>query len=160
MPTVKNVGEPCAREPHARFDVAAGGNQTSRASTRRAVQAPPADPTVTGDQVADRAEVGVDGELVPRGVVAGGLVFEIASRAGAVARRDPRHVGQIHQRVSAVLVVPALGGRLATPHSGQGFGIYVYVLCTRRRRSVGRRRHSNRRTGGRFVAIAGRWLCG
>ncbi len=32
MPTVKNVGEPCAREPHARFEVAAGGNQTSRAS--------------------------------------------------------------------------------------------------------------------------------
>jgi hypothetical protein len=37
MPTVKNVGEPCAREPHARFEVAAGGNQTSRASTCRAV---------------------------------------------------------------------------------------------------------------------------
>jgi len=45
MPAVKNVGEPCAGEPHARFDVAAGGNQTSRASTRRAVQAPLADPT-------------------------------------------------------------------------------------------------------------------
>jgi hypothetical protein len=45
MPTVKNVGEPCAREPHARFEVAAGGNQTSRANTRRAVQAPLADPT-------------------------------------------------------------------------------------------------------------------
>jgi hypothetical protein len=25
MPTVKNVGEPCAGEPHARFEVAAGG---------------------------------------------------------------------------------------------------------------------------------------
>jgi hypothetical protein len=37
MPTVKNVGEPCAREPHARFEVPAGGNQTSRASSRRAV---------------------------------------------------------------------------------------------------------------------------
>jgi hypothetical protein len=45
MPAVKNVGEPCAGEPHARFDVAAGGNQTSRANTRRAVQAPLADPT-------------------------------------------------------------------------------------------------------------------
>jgi hypothetical protein len=33
MPTVKNVGEPCAGEPHARFEVAAGGNQTSRAQT-------------------------------------------------------------------------------------------------------------------------------
>ncbi len=33
MPTVKNVGEPCAGEPHARIDVAAGGNQTSRAHT-------------------------------------------------------------------------------------------------------------------------------
>jgi hypothetical protein len=46
MPAVKNVGEPCAGEPHARFEVAAGGNQTSRAGTRRAVQAPPVDPTV------------------------------------------------------------------------------------------------------------------
>jgi putative transposase len=45
MPTVKNVGEPCAREPHARFEVAAGGNQASRAITCRAAQAPLADPT-------------------------------------------------------------------------------------------------------------------
>jgi putative transposase len=45
MPTVKNVGEPCAGEPHARFDAAAGGNQASRASTCRAAQAPLADPT-------------------------------------------------------------------------------------------------------------------
>ncbi len=45
MPAVKNVGELCAGEPHAQFDVAAGGNQTSRASTRRAAQAPLADPT-------------------------------------------------------------------------------------------------------------------
>jgi hypothetical protein len=44
MPAVKNVGEPCAGEPHARFEVAAGGNQTSRSC--RAVQAPPADPPV------------------------------------------------------------------------------------------------------------------
>ena len=48
MPAAKNVGEPCAGEPHARFEVAAGGNQTSRASTRRAVQAPLADPTAAG----------------------------------------------------------------------------------------------------------------
>ena len=27
MPTVKNVGEPCAGEPHARIEVAAGGDQ-------------------------------------------------------------------------------------------------------------------------------------
>ena len=45
MPAVKNVGEPCAGEPHARFDVAAGGNQASRPAVRR--QAPPADPTAT-----------------------------------------------------------------------------------------------------------------
>jgi ketosteroid isomerase-like protein len=32
MPAVKNVGEPCAREPHARFEVAARGNQASRLS--------------------------------------------------------------------------------------------------------------------------------
>ena len=34
MPPVKNVGEPCAREPHARFEVAAGGNQASRQAVR------------------------------------------------------------------------------------------------------------------------------
>jgi hypothetical protein len=45
MPTVKNVGEPCAGEPHARFEVAAGGNQTSRLC--RAVQAPPVDPPLS-----------------------------------------------------------------------------------------------------------------
>ena len=35
MPAVKNVGEPCAGEPHARIDVAAGGNQTSRPAAPR-----------------------------------------------------------------------------------------------------------------------------
>ena len=63
MPAVKNVGEPCAREPHARFDVAAGGDQTSRANTRRAVQAPLADPTATegalGGCGRERASIGV-----------------------------------------------------------------------------------------------------
>ena len=33
---MNDVGEPCAGEPHARFDAAAGGNNASRASTRRA----------------------------------------------------------------------------------------------------------------------------
>jgi hypothetical protein len=60
MPTAKNVGEPCAGEPHARFEVAAGGNQNSRASTRRAVQAPLADPTEAGPRWYIR------GELAPR----------------------------------------------------------------------------------------------
>src|SRR5688500_17560403 len=46
MPAVKNVGEPCAGEPHARFEVAAGGNRASRAITCRAVQAPPVDPPI------------------------------------------------------------------------------------------------------------------
>jgi hypothetical protein len=45
MPPVKNVGEPCAGEPHARFDAAAGGNQASRQA--RTAPAPPADPTAT-----------------------------------------------------------------------------------------------------------------
>src|SRR3954465_4863555 len=44
MPAVKNVGEPCAGEPHARFEVAAGGNRTSRAITRRGAPAPPPAP--------------------------------------------------------------------------------------------------------------------
>src|SRR6266511_3591092 len=45
MPAVKNVGEPCAGEPHARFEVAAGGNLASRHC--RAALAPPADPTLS-----------------------------------------------------------------------------------------------------------------
>src|SRR3954468_3824457 len=51
MPAVKNVGEPCAGEPHARLEVAAGGNRTSRAITCRAAQAPPVDPPI---RVAER----------------------------------------------------------------------------------------------------------
>ncbi len=41
MPTVKNVGEPCAGEPHARFDAAAGGNQASRHNAARPRRLPP-----------------------------------------------------------------------------------------------------------------------
>src|SRR5712691_8921281 len=44
MPAVKNVGEPCAGEPHARFEVAAGGNRNQSAIAVRN-WAPPADPT-------------------------------------------------------------------------------------------------------------------
>src|SRR6266540_762750 len=36
MPAVKNVGEPCAGEPHARFEVAAGGNLRQSALPRGA----------------------------------------------------------------------------------------------------------------------------
>jgi hypothetical protein len=42
------VGGARASLASTRFDVAAGGDQTSRASTRRAVQAPPVDPTIGG----------------------------------------------------------------------------------------------------------------
>jgi len=45
MPAVKNVGEPCAGEPHARFEAAAGGNRNQSAIAVRN-WAPPADPTV------------------------------------------------------------------------------------------------------------------
>jgi Group II intron, maturase-specific domain len=51
-PTVENVGEPCAREPHARFEVAAGGNQASRQG--RAAQAPLADPTTPRHDLPDQ----------------------------------------------------------------------------------------------------------
>src|SRR5712691_7981213 len=44
MPAVKDVGEPCAGEPHARFEVAAGGNRNQSAIVVRN-WAPPADPT-------------------------------------------------------------------------------------------------------------------
>ena len=44
MPAVKDVGEPCAGEPHARFEAAAGGNRNQSATAARN-WAPPADPT-------------------------------------------------------------------------------------------------------------------
>ena len=47
MPAVKNVGEPCAGEPHARFEVAAGGIWRSVGDAARAL-APPADPPELG----------------------------------------------------------------------------------------------------------------
>jgi len=46
MPAVNGVGEPCAGEPHARIEVAAGGNRNQSATAARRV-APPADPTET-----------------------------------------------------------------------------------------------------------------
>jgi hypothetical protein len=48
MPTVKDVGEPCAGEPHARFEVAAGGNRNQSAIAARN-WAPPADPTARNE---------------------------------------------------------------------------------------------------------------
>ena len=46
MSAEKNVGEPCAGEPHARFEVAVGGNQASRAHTAaRPRRLPPTLPT-------------------------------------------------------------------------------------------------------------------
>jgi hypothetical protein len=33
MPAVKDVGEPCAGEPHARFEAAGGGNVPTQPST-------------------------------------------------------------------------------------------------------------------------------
>ena len=44
MPAVKGVGEPCAGEPHARIEVAAGGNRKKVGIAARN-WAPPADPT-------------------------------------------------------------------------------------------------------------------
>ena len=41
MPGVKNAGEPCAREPHARFEVAAGGNHAQSAKPRERWRLPP-----------------------------------------------------------------------------------------------------------------------
>ena len=61
MPAVKNVGEPCAGEPHARFEVAAGGNQASR--LRRAAQAPPADLTGATVTTTDMVPVAIDTSL-------------------------------------------------------------------------------------------------
>src|SRR4051794_30824929 len=81
MPTVKSVGEPCAREPHARFEVAAGGNQASRLV--RAAPAPLADPTLTPSARAladSRAESGLT-----RSVSAGGAETGRARRRTTTA---------------------------------------------------------------------------
>ena len=56
MPAVKDVGEPCAGEPHARIEVAAGGNRNQSATAARN-WAPPADPT-TLDGITTKMEVG------------------------------------------------------------------------------------------------------
>ena len=45
---VNDVGEPCAGEPHARFDAAAGGNPGPVGQAVRS-RTPPADPTREGD---------------------------------------------------------------------------------------------------------------
>jgi hypothetical protein len=44
MPAVNGVGEPCAGEPHARIEVAAGGIWR-RVQHAKTALAPPADPT-------------------------------------------------------------------------------------------------------------------
>jgi hypothetical protein len=44
MPAVNGVGEPCAGEPHARIEVAAGGIWC-RVQLAETALAPPADPT-------------------------------------------------------------------------------------------------------------------
>src|SRR6266536_386443 len=53
MPAVKDVGEPCAGEPHARFEVAAGGNRNQSAIAARN-WAPPADPTARTSSMTPR----------------------------------------------------------------------------------------------------------
>ena len=53
MPAVKGVGEPCAGEPHARFEVAAGGDRCQSATAARRL-APPADPTREEYLIVDR----------------------------------------------------------------------------------------------------------
>jgi hypothetical protein len=62
MPAAKNVGEPCAGEPHARFEVAAGGNQdqlgqheprSPGASRRPYIDAKPPAPNRPGEVIAN-----------------------------------------------------------------------------------------------------------
>ena len=65
-----------------------------------------------GDQVGDRAEVGVDRELVAVQVVAGGLIFEVARSAGSVAGRYPRDGGEADPRVRLLLNVRVRDWRL------------------------------------------------
>ena len=72
MPAVKGVGEPCAGEPHARFEVAAGGDRCQSATAARRV-APPADPTETS------ALAYVQGDRLGQPV--GGLVFRRCRRS-------------------------------------------------------------------------------
>ncbi len=89
---MKNVGEPCAGEPHARFDAAAGGNQASRLD--RAAPAPPADPTATGRVLGPRlrrearsASGGADARF------RAGLALPTNARAGTVWRLLLRSLG-------------------------------------------------------------------
>jgi hypothetical protein len=45
LPAVNDVGEPCAGEPHARFDEGAGGDPVPLAVTAHRADEPPAYPT-------------------------------------------------------------------------------------------------------------------
>jgi len=58
------------------------------------------------------AEVGVDRQLVAIQVVAGGLIFEVAERAGSVAGGDPRDVGEADRQVRLSVVSRLLGRRV------------------------------------------------
>ncbi len=58
MPAVNGVGEPCAGEPHARIEVAAGGIWR-RVQHAKTALAPPADPTCA-------QSVGGDAYLIQR----------------------------------------------------------------------------------------------
>jgi hypothetical protein len=63
-------------------------------------------------------EMGVGGELVPRGVLAGGLILEVTERARAAAAGDPHHVGEVHRRLSA-LVIGFAAGQVASSVGGE-----------------------------------------
>ena len=93
MPTEKNVGEPCAGKPLARFDAAAGGNQASRAhAAARPRRLPPtlpvkSQPTVATEQLLlSLPRVGAPGPLGPRYRQDRGAATHVL-RAAPAARR-------------------------------------------------------------------------
>ena len=109
------------------------------------------------DQVGDRAEVRVDGQLVAVQVVAGGLIFEVADRAGSVAGGDPRDVGRLTVGCGCRLSRGVLGRR--------GSRRPERLLTGGRARCIGGRPSACRHRGdggrlGRLVAVVGRGLRG
>ena len=122
---MKNVGEPCAGEPHARFDAAAGGNQRQSADAARRGRLPPTlprpDPTEVSAFIdAHRDRFGV--ELICRtiGTSASAYYQRRTGKRSARAVDDARLLGRIRQLHAANYHAYGRGGcgrRCAAPAS-------------------------------------------
>jgi hypothetical protein len=120
MPAVNGVGEPCAGEPHARIEVAAGGIWRRVWHAKRRRRLPPTLHEVLVTRVEASQRVGCEALAATSdgvgwlGVVVGavgGRQVAIADTAGMPARPGPPDRGTARQRgaVSSAAAGPAGG---------------------------------------------------